>query len=58
MTTQCDQCDWKWLTNLISVSELGQIFFIRLFTDLKINSAEDPLYCFKVVCGKLVNDQS
>ena len=48
------------IANKLTVSELGQFFFffIRLFTDFKINSAEDPLYCFKVVCGKLVNDQS
>ena len=47
------------MANKLTVSELGQFvfFFIRLFTDFKINS-EDPLYCFKVVCGKLVNDQS
>ena len=47
------------MANKLTVSELGQFFFfIQLFTDFKINSAEDPLYCFKVVCGKLVNDQS
>ena len=48
------------MANKLTVSELGQFvfFFIQLFTDFKISSAGDPLYCFKVVCGKLVNDQS